>query len=234
MTTSASVLTVDGIVAEVAYRDIGNLYIRVLPPDGRVRVSAPRRFDEARVRSAVTERRDWILRHRERIRSANPDVSATLTSGDVLHLWGASCRLEIARTTGRPAVTHDADRIILAVPDGTPEDARRRTIDGWYRERMRAALPGMIAPWEARMAVTVPRVTIRRMTTRWGSCNTKTRRITLNLDLATRDPLLLEYVIVHEMTHYFEPGHGPRFRTLMDGHLPDWRERRSRLNGGSG
>ncbi len=232
MTQTTTVITVDDLAVEVVRKSIANLYVRVLPPDGRVRVSAPLRFDDERVRRAVTERSEWIRRHQDRIRSANPDASTTLTSGDVLHLWGVPHRLEVVVAERRSGIVVDADRIVLTLPDGATETTRRAAVDAWYRERLRSALPGLLAPWESRMGVTVPRVTIRRMTTRWGSCNTRTRRITLNLDLATKDPSLLEYVVVHEMIHYFEPGHGRRFQTLMDRHLPDWRERRTRLNGG--
>ena len=56
-------------------------------------------------------------------------------------------------------------------------------------------------------------------------------RVTLNLELARRDPSLLEYVIVHELAHLVERGHNARFYAVMDEHLPDWRHRRRVLNG---
>ena len=63
------------------------------------------------------------------------------------------------------------------------------------------------------------------MTTRWGSCNTGSRSITLNIALAEHPPEALESVLVHEMVHLWERGHGPRFQRLMDEMLPDWRAR---------
>ena len=232
MTAVTSVITVEGIEVDVVYKDVANLYIRIRPPDGRVRVSAPRRFGEDRVRQAVADRRDWIRRHQARIRSAHPDVAARLTSGDVIHLWGVPHRLEGIPATARPRLMAEGGRLPLARPRGATQERRRVLLDDWLRDRLRGSIAGLIPPWEARMGVTVPRVTIRRMTTRWGSCSLRTRRITLNLDLVTRDPACLEYVIVHEMAHYFEPGHGRSFQTLMDRLLPDWRERRALLNGG--
>ena len=68
------------------------------------------------------------------------------------------------------------------------------------------------------------------MTTRWGSCNTRTGAITLNLALAEHPVEALESVLVHELVHLWERGHGPRFQRLMDEVLPDWRERRAALN----
>ncbi len=68
------------------------------------------------------------------------------------------------------------------------------------------------------------------MKTKWGSCNRETRHIWFNVELAKKPPECLEYIVVHEMTHYFERGHGHRFIELMDAELPEWRSRRASLN----
>jgi predicted metal-dependent hydrolase len=68
------------------------------------------------------------------------------------------------------------------------------------------------------------------MKTKWGSCNQETRHIWFNVELAKKHPECLVYLVVHEMAHYFERGHGPRFTAVMDRYLPDWRSRRDRLN----
>lgn len=69
----------------------------------------------------------------------------------------------------------------------------------------------------------------RRMKTRWGVCNWAKRRVTYSLMLAGRPRELVEYIVVHELTHLKVHGHGPAFRALMDERMPDWRERRRRL-----
>ncbi len=99
------------------------------------------------------------------------------------------------------------------------------------RRQLKRAAPPMVAHWAEVMGLATPELTIRRMTSRWGTCNTKSRRITLNLELAQRDVTLLEYVIVHELAHLIERGHNARFYAVMDAHMPDWRLRRRVLNG---
>lgn len=71
--------------------------------------------------------------------------------------------------------------------------------------------------------MTVAEVRIRKMKTRWGSCNTEARRIWLNLELVKKPPLCLEYVLVHELVHLLERHHNDRFCKLMDGLIPKWR-----------
>jgi predicted metal-dependent hydrolase len=70
------------------------------------------------------------------------------------------------------------------------------------------------------------------MSTRWGSCVPSRGRIWLNVALLDHAHDLLEYVVVHEVVHLREASHGPRFHALMDLHLPDWPERRRRLDAG--
>ncbi len=102
-----------------------------------------------------------------------------------------------------------------------------------FRRQLKRSLPPLVEYWAQHMGVPMPEIAVRRMSTRWGTCNTVTKRITLNLELARRDPSLLEYVIVHELAHLIERGHNERFYAVMDEHLPDWRLRRRVLNGTS-
>ena len=68
------------------------------------------------------------------------------------------------------------------------------------------------------------------MKTKWGSCNRESRHIWFNVELAKKHPDCLEYLVVHEMTHFAERGHGEPFTQLMDERMPDWRNRRDVLN----
>ncbi len=100
------------------------------------------------------------------------------------------------------------------------------------RRELKRAVPPLLREWAAVVGVEVPEFRIRRMTTRWGTCNIQARRITLNLELARREPELLEYVVVHELAHLIERGHNARFYSVMDAALPDWKLRRKALNHG--
>ncbi len=93
----------------------------------------------------------------------------------------------------------------------------------WAKQRLTARIPALRATWEPRLGVVASEVRLRQMKTRWGSCNVRTGRIWLNLELARHDTACLEYVFVHELAHLIERGHGPRFKALMDRFLPGWR-----------
>lgn len=92
-----------------------------------------------------------------------------------------------------------------------------------------ACVPALIETWEPIMGVRAGRIAYRNMTSRWGSCQPATGRICINVRLALFPPECLEYVVVHELCHLLERGHGPKFQAYMDTFLPDWRARRAKL-----
>jgi predicted metal-dependent hydrolase len=231
VSTASAYLTVAGIGVDVVYKDIKNLHIGVYPPVGRVRVAAPRRLDDEQVRLALVQRLPWIKRQRERLQGAERQSPREMVTGESHYLWGGRYRLKVVGRAGRSHVELDGGRLVLYVPEDSSAEQRRELLDRWYRERLREAVPGVVAKWEPKMGVKVPRWTIRRMKTKWGSCNRETGHIWFNIELAKKHPDSLEYIIVHEMTHLLERGHGKRFTKLMDGFMPDWRARRDQLNG---
>lgn len=92
-----------------------------------------------------------------------------------------------------------------------------------------ACVPPLVEAWEPIMGVKAGKLAYRNMTSRWGSCQPSTGRICINVRLALYPPECLEYVVVHELCHLLERGHGPRFHQLMDHFMPDWRARRAKL-----
>lgn len=231
MSTASAYLTVGGVGVDVVYKDIENLHIGVYPPVGRVRVAAPRRLDDEQVRLALVQRLPWIKRQRERLQAAERQSRREMVTGESHYVWGSGYRLKVVTRGGRPHVELDGDRLVLYVPEDTSTERRRELLDRWYRERLREAIPGLLAEWQPKLGVQVSRWSIRRMKTKWGSCNRETGHIWLNVELAKKHPDSLEYVAVHEMARLLERGHGRRFTKLMDGFMPDWRARRDQLNG---
>jgi predicted metal-dependent hydrolase len=205
-------------------------HVAVYPPAGRVRVAAPHRLDEEHVRLAVIQRLPWIKRQRKQLQDATRQSPREMVTGESHYVWGARHRLEVIQRPGRPQIALDAGRLVLNVPDDIDTAARLKLLQEWQRTQLRAAIPDLIEKWEPTIGRRVPRWSIRRMKTKWGSCNHDASHITFNLELAKKHPRCLEYIVVHEMTHLLERDHGERFTKLMDGFLPDWRSRRDELN----
>jgi predicted metal-dependent hydrolase len=102
-------------------------------------------------------------------------------------------------------------------------------MDRWYRDNLLNNLPALFEKWEERMNLRVNEFRVRKMTSRWGTCNPLKKRIWISLMLAKRRPALVEYIVVHEMVHLLERGHNKRFYALMDKYLPGWKDLRKEL-----
>lgn len=218
-------LRMDDYTIIVSYKRIKNIYLRVLPPDGRVQISAPLGTPDVRLRAFARERRSWIDRQR---------ASCTLPvhryeTGETVPLWGAELPLTVC--AGRGGVKQSVEGLLLYAPQGADAAAREGILQAFYRVEMRRAVEAI---WEACMQQSGAKANewrIRDMKTRWGSCNVNERRVWLNLRLAQKPPECLRYVILHELCHLHERGHGKAFWAHMDACCPDWRTIRKRLNG---
>jgi len=230
MSTASAYLTVAGIDIDVVYKDIKNLHIGVYPPLGRVRVAAPVRLDDDHIRLALIQRLAWIKRQRRQLQDAERQSARDMVTGESHYVWGVRHRLKVIERPGRPQLYVARDRLVLEVQPATDVGTRLEVLQKWQRRELRAALQPLITKWEPVVGRAVSGWGIRRMKTKWGSCNRETARLCFNLELAKKHPLCLEYIVVHEMTHLLERGHGERFTALMDGFMPDWRIRRDVLN----
>jgi len=230
MSTASPYLTVSGIDVDVIYKNIKNLHIAVYPPLGRVRVAAPERLDDDAIRLAVVQRLPWIKRQRDQLRSAVRQTEREMITGESHFVWGRRHRLQIEECKGPTTFVTAGARLRMLTRAGSTPQQRLAALERWYRQQLQDAIPEIIAKWEPIIGREVPKWTVRRMKTKWGTCNRESGHIWLNLELAKKHPRCLEYIVVHEMTHYLQRNHDDAFTELMDRFLPDWRARRDELN----
>jgi len=225
------VLRVGGVQVDVVRKAIKHLHVGVYPPDGRVRVAAPLAVSDDAVRLAVASRLAWLRRQQARFAEQPRQSAREMVSGESHYVFGRRSRLRVVEHDGRGAVAVRGRTVLeLRVPRGADRDARERLLHRWYRAQLRERVPPLLDKWQPVLGVTAAAWGVRRMRTKWGSCNVDARRVWLNLELAKKPEPCLEYVLVHELTHLDERLHTDRFVALMDRHLPDWRRYRRALN----
>lgn len=223
MNTETHILEVQGIAVEVRRKAIKNLHLAVHPPDGRVRVSAPLYLGDEAVRLAVIDKLGWIRRQQEKFRNQERQSMREMVSGESHYVEGNRYLLQVREEDAPPRVWIAGPRtLVLSVRPGSDRNKRQAVLDAWYRKRLKERIPELIAKWEPVMGVEVAAWGVKRMKTRWGTCNIQARRIWLNLELAKKPPLCLEYIVVHEMVHLLERHHNERFRKLMSKFMPNW------------
>ena len=231
MSTESHQITIGDLTVEVVRKDIKNLHLGVYPPNGRVRVAAPLVISDEAVRLAVIGKLGWIKRQQARFEAQPRQSQREMVNGESHYFLGRRYRLRVLAYTGPPRIRcSGADFLDLFVRPETTVEQRQRVLDCWYREQLRERIPPLLEQWQSMLGVRVAEWGIKKMKTRWGSCNIRARRVWFNLELAKKPMRCLEYVVVHELMHLLERNHNTRFKTLMDRHLPMWRTCREELN----
>src|SRR5215204_2449304 len=224
-------MKVGGIPVEVVRKPIKNLHVSVHPPDGRVRVSAPSLLDDEAVRLAVVSKLSWIRRHQKAFAEQPRQSQREMVTGESHYFMGRRYRLNILERAGPNRVSLNGNsELRMHVRPGADRDKRDQVLTEWYRQQLKGLLPDLIDEWQPVVDVQVAAWGVKKMKTRWGSCNIRDRRVWLNLELAKKPPHCLEYVLVHEMVHLLQRCHDEHFKALMDQFMPQWRLYRDELN----
>jgi len=224
-------MSVRGIDVEVFRKDIKNLHVGIHPPEGRVRVAAPLKLSEEAVRLAVVTRLGWIQRQRRGFAEQVRQSEREMVTGESHFYLGRRYLLDVVESDGRSSVSIPNNTTIrLQVPEHSDREVREAVLSRWYRRQMKQMLPELVQKWEPVVGVEAAEVRIKRMKTRWGSCNQEAGRIWLNLELIKKPATCMEYVLVHEMVHFHERHHNQHFRDLLTRAMPNWTSLRDELN----
>ncbi len=224
-------IIINKISIQLERKRIKNMYLKVLPPEGRIHITAPLRMSEDEIRSFVLSKLDWIGLQQEKLRQRHTHQELKYVTGEEIYVWGMPYTLVVSEKTGASGIDWHKDGIILTCKHDSITEERKRILDRWYREELNKRIPDLIGHWEKVMGVKASGFRIRDMKTRWGTCNTRTGNICLSLQLAKKAPRCLEYVVVHELAHLLEGSHNSRFKAYMDQFLPDWRQIKKEMNG---
>lgn len=218
------------ITIEVVLKDIENIHLSVYPPKGAVRIAAPDRMDLDTIRVFALSKLRWIKKQRASFENQARETERELLSRESHYYRGERYLLKVIEADAKPKVILKTKSIELYVRPQASADKKKVVLDEWYRSQLKQTIPPMIAKWEKEMGVQCNDFGVRRMKTKWGTCNIEAKRIWLNLELAKKPLICLEYIVVHELVHLLERNHNDRFVAYMDRFMPQWRSHRKELN----
>ena len=200
-----------------------------ISPLGNLTVSLPYQVSDQEVVQFLKSKADWIEKHLERFLEHTKDEPKDFSR---LPFLGVSYPTAIHYHPIAPRVVLNSNGIIdLFLKPGTKAELLPKIIDTFYRSELKRRIEPLVREWEPIMNVEVHAIQFKRMKTRWGTCNVVDHRIWFNTELGKVSYPCIEYIVVHEMCHLLEIGHGPKFKACMDKYLPHWRALRLELNG---
>jgi predicted metal-dependent hydrolase len=223
-------LTLGELSVDVRFKDIKNLHLSVHPPTGRITISAPERMKIDAVRLFAISKIEWIKRQQISFLRQERESPRDFVERESHYVWGRRYLLKVLESDRERGLELSHQTMLMYVRPSTDISERKTILSRFYRDQLRAAAALFLEKWQPIVGANVQNFSIRRMKTKWGSCNPKSRTIRLNTELAKKPQYCLEYVVVHEMVHMLEARHGKNFVRLMNELLPEWRHRRDELN----
>ena len=223
-------IIIEDIAIILERKNIKNMYLRVLPPNGEVKVSAPLFVSDKDISDFIKSRKEWILKKQDLIKNNEIKAPLKYLNGEKHYLWGKPYTLQLIKNDNIKDAIADPDKriIYLPIPKRSTIAKREDILTSFYRKELKNAVPPVLDKCTKIVGKSPTEVKVRKMKN-WGNCNQK-GKITLNLNLAKKDPDCLEYVMIHELCHLIEFNHGKKFKGLMDKYCPDWKEIKKRLN----
>ena len=219
-------LSIQDMTIELTRKNVKNINLRITRPEGQVRVSAPRKMPIDVIYTFILSKYDWILKHQEGLKS---QVGPTCEHGEYHYYFGRQYQLQIVETLTKEKAVFGKDILTLYVRADSSHEKRQSVLDAWYRHQLKNQIPIFIQKYEQQMNLPVKQFGVKKMKTRWGTCNPSARRIWLNLELAKKPIECLDYVVLHEMTHFLEAKHNQRFYNLLAEYMPDWKAAEEKL-----
>lgn len=223
-------IVVSNIPVEVIRKNIKNMHLSVLPPDGRVRVSAPTQLTDEAITMFVRTKLGWIKKQQAKFQQQPRQSERQYVSGETLYVWGKQYFLQVEYSYKGNALTLSGNKAILTVRKESSPTQRESFVNEWYRNLLKQEVAKYLPKWEKTTGLYCSSWQSKYMTTKWGTCNPTSKKIWLNLQLAKKPIECLEYVILHELAHLKVHNHGPEFTAILDQYMPYWREHKRRLN----
>jgi predicted metal-dependent hydrolase len=232
---SPSHLLLDDFVVEIVRKPVRQLRLSIRPPQGQLRITVPLRTSEATIRAVVLGKQAWIRRHQAAMQQRPPVPVLRYETGETHYYQGQAWHLCVHEQPGRAHVRLAPTEAILhlVVPAGTTPAQRAQVVGRWRRTQLQALVPALLAKWEPVVGAQAAAWGIKQMTTRWGTCSLRARRVWLSLELSQWPLSCLEYVLVHELTHLHERLHTARFWHLVGQAMPEWQAAHQALKQGS-
>ncbi len=231
MNTKTNIIQVRDLNVETIKKDIKNIHLGVYPPAGRVRVAAPLKTTDEAIELLILSKMSWIRKQRLKFIKQERQTKREYISGESHYFFGRRYLLNVLITKDKPRIEIKRKKYIdLYINKNMSFKKKEQIFNNFYRSEIKKIIPDLKDKWEKILNVNVNEVRIKKMKTKWGSCNPKEKRIWLNLELVKKQYHCIEYIMVHEMIHLIEKKHNEKFKYLISAHIPQWEHYKKELN----
>ena len=195
------------------------LRMRVVPPNGEIKLSCPDKTTRNEIERFVLSNLDWLERAIKKVKVPEGNKSY-VQGGNKFILFGKPYDIVEVESKGYSFVIGN-ETCILGAPKGATREKKKEYVKKVMKDIAKKEFPPRVEKFEAILGVKCSGISYKFTTSRWGSCNYNTRKINFSV-YAIQKPLeYLDYLVCHELTHIIYPNHGAMFKAKLRSVIPD-------------
>ncbi len=214
---------IEEICVKLLQKKMKNIHLKICAPHGEVRVSAPLRVSLVQIKKFVSSKIDWIKTKQIEVKNRKIAPLPKFISGEKHFFLGKEFELQIFEKSKKNEVLIKQNSLEIHLKNPANQAKLEKIIENFYRGELLKISPSIIFKYEQKINKKISKFGVKKMKTRWGSCNPRHRRIWLSLELAKKPIECLEFIIAHEMAHLLQANHSKKFYAVLDAILPEWR-----------
>ena len=212
----------------IKYKRIKNIYIRI-KPDLNIHVTAPKRVAKKYIKELIEKRKEWIEERIETMQKKNVhDISLKkLEDGNEIFYLGKSYMLKTIKSRRENIILAGRIMYMYVNISNNLNNKRKKqlTLDIWYKKEAIKLFEELIKKYSSLMNLNTDiTFTVKKLKSKWGSCDTAKKHIVLNLELMKYPIHAIEYIILHETAHLIYPNHSKNFYNTVALYMPEWKK----------
>jgi predicted metal-dependent hydrolase len=242
-----------GLKVNVQHKKIKKLYLKISNKNGDVNLCVPLNISENFIVNFVTEKLQWIKDNQQKIHHKKKSLNIEYVESDNIKFLGEIYQIKLIQTSKKPQVNliknqnlrnktyqensqlnlfncpesqqnSHCNQIIFDSIEDLTKIQKIKLLEKFYRQNLQEILQELAKKWQKILQIEANFIGIKKMRTRYGSCNARRKNIWISLNLIHYPIECIEYVLLHEFLHFFEQNHGKKFYALMNKFMPNWQD----------
>lgn len=222
------------LVCKVEHSRRKTIQIMILPPES-ITIKAPYGYSHGELKGLIERKRDWIKKKLDFYEYHNiKGIDRRYISGEKLPLLGCEYTLSVIEDSrSKPSVVVENDKLIVTAPSNDTV-LIRGVLESFYRVKAKEIILKLSLKYESLIGLKPNMIRVKKQKKRWGSCSSK-GNLNFNLKLAMAPIEVIDYVVLHEFCHLIHMNHSKDFWNLVEGYMPDYKNRKEwlKINGHS-
>ena len=246
-------LDFEGLEVNIQYKKIKRLYLKISNKNGEIILCAPLNVSENFIINFISEKLPWLKNNQQKIHHKKKSLDIEYVESDNIKFLGEIYQIKLIQTSKKPKINliknqnlisktyqensqlnlfnysesqqnKNCNQIILDSVKDLNKIQKIKLLEKFYRQNLQQILQELSKKWQEILQIEANFIGIKKMRTRYGSCNARQKNIWISLNLIHYPIECIEYVLLHEFIHFFEQNHGKKFYALMHKFMPNWQD----------